>query len=155
LRVGHFVKDDIVPLMKIQGMKPAFARILLKHGYRHVCDVSKASPSSLETIFVHLGGSCRTLVSNMIQNATTLLIKMSKELQETASTMMPTDSRGGTLKSRNSQLSNVSMFTSSSPSSSIRTVSFRPPKHGKGADSRSETDGSISETQGYESEMDL
>eukprot|EP00123_Amoebidium_parasiticum_P009624 comp19603_c0_seq1/m.23083 comp19603_c0_seq1/g.23083 ORF comp19603_c0_seq1/g.23083 comp19603_c0_seq1/m.23083 type:complete len:1020 (-) comp19603_c0_seq1:139-3198(-) len=46
-RIFHGVKDELLPLVEIQGVKQARARQLFKAGYRTVVDVAGADPSAM------------------------------------------------------------------------------------------------------------
>ena len=87
LRVGLGVKEDIVPLMKIKGVKAARARILYNGGFRTTRSIAMAQPFELARVLSNRGGqdpSSTKLASAIIHNAKKWLDHTAQELRTAA-----------------------------------------------------------------------
>jgi replicative superfamily II helicase len=85
LRVGLGVKQEIIPLMKIRGVKGARARLLYKKGYQSVRTIANAEPHEIAKV---LSGnedvSSTKLAKAIIRNAKAFLDQAATELRTTA-----------------------------------------------------------------------
>jgi replicative superfamily II helicase len=81
VRVGMGVKEDIMALVKIRGVKVARARMLYAGGYRTIRAVSLAQPHELATkISARQDTTSVILADRIIKSAKTLLDKQAHEL---------------------------------------------------------------------------
>lgn len=92
-RLNFGVKEEIIPLTEIKGVKRFRARALYNAGLRTVRAIASSSPAELLQATAHLGPFSESAARNIIRNAKELLEQKAKELRETAEEILQLDSK--------------------------------------------------------------
>jgi len=86
-RLNFGVKQEIIPLTEISGVKKVRARILWNAGFRTIRQVAIANPEDM-CKNVNFGPFTKGIVKKIIKAAQELLEKQAKELRETANELL-------------------------------------------------------------------